>query len=159
RVLYLAHEGQRTCLSVIDVTNPRHPSLLNQLPSPGPGVARCNSLGLGGNVLAVANQVTAAGQTPAGVWLLDDSDPSRVEQAHSVEDLALSFFDTSGPQSRGVHWLWFVDGEFAHLSTGAADSNPTNPLDDQFYMIVDVRNPRNPREVARWWLPGTQVGD
>jgi len=159
RILYLAHEGQRTCLSVLDVTNPRRPVLLNQIPSPNPGVARCNSLGLSGTVLAVPNQVLSAGQRPAGVWLLDVSDLARVQAARRLEDLRLGFFDTSGTRSRGVHWLWFTDGEFVHLSTGSVDSNPTNPLDDQFYMIVDVRDPRRPREVARWWLPGTQVND
>src|ERR1041385_6450047 len=56
RVLYLAHEGQKTCLSVVDVTNPKAPALIAQLPSPGPAVTRCNSLGLAGNVLAIANQ-------------------------------------------------------------------------------------------------------
>lgn len=159
RILYLAHEGQKTCLSVLDVTDPSTPTLLNQLPSPGPGVTRCNSLGLTGNMLAVANQASGTGREPAGFWLLDVSNVDRVQTAGSLQDLALSFFDTSGPHSRGVHWLWFVDGEFVHLSTGAADFNPSNPSDDQFYMVVDVRDPRRPREVGRWWLPGTQVGD
>ena len=159
RILYLAHEGQKTCLSVIDVTNPRAPSLLAQLPSPGPGVTRCNSLGLSGNVLAVANQTQKVGQKPAGMWLLDVSDLARIQKAHALDDLKLAFFDTSGPASRGVHWLWFVDGEFAHLATGAADFKPTHPSDDQFYQVVDVRNPRAPREVGRWWLPGTRTGD
>ena len=159
RILYLAHEGQKTCLSVVDVTNPRAPALLAQLPSPGPGVTRCNSLGLSGNVLAVANQTQKVGQKPAGMWLLDVSDLARVQKAHALDDLKLAFFDTSGPQSRGIHWLWFVDGEFAHLATGTADFKPTHASDDQFYQIVDVRNPRAPREVGRWWLPGTRTGD
>ena len=159
RILFLAHEAQKTCLSILDVTNPEAPELLNQLPSPGPGVTRCNSLGLSGNVLAVANQTTKRGLKPAGMWLLDVSDLDRVKKAGDLNDLKLAFFDTSGPDSRGVHWLWFVDGEFAHLSTGAGDFHPTNPLDDQFYMIVDVRDPRKPREVGRWWLPGTRIGD
>jgi hypothetical protein len=55
RILYLAHEAPQRCLSVIDVTTPERPVLVNQLPSPTPGVTRCNSLGLSGNVLAVAN--------------------------------------------------------------------------------------------------------
>lgn len=159
RILFLAHEGQKTCLSILDVTRPEAPVLLNQLPSPGVGVARCNSLGLSGNVLAVANQTTHKNLKPAGMWLLDVADLARVQRARSLNDLKLAFFDTSGPDSRGVHWLWFVDGEFAHLTTGAADFRATNPQDDQFYMIVDVRDPRNPREVGRWWLPGTRVGD
>jgi hypothetical protein len=170
RILYLAHEGESACLSILDVTHSENPLLLNQLPSPGPGVTRCNSLGLSGNVLVVANQVvegtddnTAVSakkrQSPAGIWVLDVSDPSRVQKAKSLQDLAFSFFDTSGPNSRGVHCLWFVDGEFAHLSTGTRDSQPSNPKDDQFYLIVDVRDPQHPREVGRWWLPGTQKGD
>jgi hypothetical protein len=52
-----------------------------------------------------------------------------------------------------------VDGQFVHLTTGMPDFTPTNPLDGQFYVIVDVRNPRQPREVARWWYPGTRQGD
>ena len=159
RILYLAHEGQKTCLSVVDVTDPRAPALVAQLPSPGPGVTRCNSLGLSGNVLAVANQALGIGQKPAGMWLLDVSELRRVKRARSLDDLKLAFFDTSGSQSRGVLWLWFVDGEFVHLATGAADFEPTHPSDDQFYMTVDVRNPRKPREVGRWWLPGTRTGD
>jgi hypothetical protein len=159
RILYLAHEGQKTCLSVVDVTDPKAPALVAQLPSPGPAVTRCNSLGLSGNVLAVANQTLKVGQKPAGMWLLDVSDLARVKRARSLDDLKLAFFDTSGSQSRGVHWLWFVDGEFAHLATGAADFEPTHPSDDQFYMVVDVRNPRKPHEVGRWWLPGTRTGD
>jgi hypothetical protein len=159
RILYVAHEERTTCLSIVDVTHPEAPVLLNQLPSPAPGVTRCNSLGLSGNVLAVADQTANVGQTPAGMWVLDVSDLIHVQKAKSLQDLALSFFDTSGPDSRGVHWLWFVDGEFAHLSSGTRDSHPTNARDDQFYLVVDLRDPHHPHEVARWWLPGTQKTD
>ena len=58
-----------------------------------------------------------------------------------------------------MHVLWFVDGETIHMSAGAPDFQPRNPLDDQFYRIVDVRNPAKPAEVGRWWLPGTREGD
>ena len=56
--------------------------------------------------------------------------------------------------SRGVHAVWFDDGEFVHMASGAPDFEPTNPKDDQIYRIVDVRNPSKPTEVGRWWLPG-----
>jgi hypothetical protein len=159
RILYIAHEERAICLSIVEVTHPEAPVLLNQLPSPAPGVTRCNSLGLSGNVLAVADQTVNVGQGAAGMWALDVSDLSRLQKAKSMKDLAFSFFDTSGPNSRGVHWLWFVDGEFAHLSSGTRDSDPANAKDDQFYLVVDLRDPRAPREVARWWLPGTQKKD
>jgi hypothetical protein len=52
-----------------------------------------------------------------------------------------------------------VDGETVHMSAGAPDFQPRNPLDDQFYRIVDVRDPSKPAELGRWWLPGTREGD
>jgi len=159
KVLYLAHEAPARCLSVIDVTKPEAPVMVNQLPSPAPGVTRCNSLGLSGTVLAVANQAAKAGGKLAGMWVLDVSSFDRVKNARTLDDLKLSFFDTSGPQSRGVHNLWFVDGEFAHLTTGMPDFNPTHEQDDQIWVTVDLRDPRRPREVGRWWLPGTRQGD
>jgi len=159
RLLYLAHEAPARCLSVVDVTRPDAPVLIAQLPSPASGVTRCNSIGLSGNVLAVANQAATAGGTVAGMWVLDVSDFEKVKAAKTLDDLKLSFFDTSGPSSRGVHNLWFVDGEFAHLTTGMADFSPTNPQDDQIWVTVDLRDPRRPREVGRWWLPGTRKGD
>jgi hypothetical protein len=58
-----------------------------------------------------------------------------------------------------VHFVWFTDGHYAYLSTGAADFTPRNPHDYQFLMIVDVSDPRHPREAGRWWLPGMRVGD
>ena len=159
RLLHLAHEAPERCLSIIDVTTPEAPRLVNQIRSAAPGITRCNSLGLSGNVLAVANQSAKAGGKPAGMSVLDVSDPTRVSSAKTLDDLKLSFFDTSGPHSRGVHNLWFVDGAFAHLTTGMSDFEPTHPNDDQFWVTVDLRNPRQPREVGRWWLPGTRTGD
>jgi hypothetical protein len=58
-----------------------------------------------------------------------------------------------------VHHLWFVDGAHVHLAGGAPDFTPRHPHDDQFYRIVDVGEPTRPREVGRWWLPGTRDGD
>jgi hypothetical protein len=159
RLLYLAHEGQQVCLTIVDVTKPEAPAIVNQLPSPAPGTTRCNSLGLSGSTLIVANQTLNKGQKPAGMWLLDVSDLGRLRSAKTLQDLAVSFFDTSGPQSRGAHCLWFVDGEFVHLTTGMPDFDPINPLDDQIYVIVDVRDAGHPREVGRWWYPGTRKGD
>ena len=68
---------------------------------------------------------------------------------------SISFFDCSGPTSRGVHQLWFCDGEYVHMASGSPDFKPSHPLDDQFYRCIDVRNPSKPVEVGRWWMPGT----
>jgi len=112
---------------------------------------RSNSLETCGNLMAVAYQTQKKAQRPAGFELFDISSP---EQPKSI-----SFFDCSGAHSRGVHQLWFCDGEYVHTASGAPDFTPTHPNDDQFYRCIDVRNPAKPVEVGRWWMPGTRQGD
>jgi hypothetical protein len=112
---------------------------------------RSNSLEVVGDIMAVAYQCKKPGQKPAGLELFDISKPE--------DPRSIAFFDASGPYSRGVHQLWFCDGEYVHLSAGAADFQPHRPGDDQFYRILDVRNPAKPEEVGRWWIPGVRVGD
>ncbi|HLY45850.1 MAG TPA: hypothetical protein VKQ73_09755 [Stellaceae bacterium] len=150
RVLYLAHESAPMCFSVIDVTKPKHPQVIAQIPVEAEFV-RCNSLGLAGTTLVVAHQTEKPGQPGAGLDIYDIKDPANPKK--------LSHFDTSGPHSRGAHFVWFADGHYAYLSTGARDFTPRDPKDDQFLMIVDVSQPAAPHEVGRWWLPGTRDGD
>jgi len=112
---------------------------------------RSNSLEITGNVMAVAYQTQKVGQKPAGFELFDISVPEKPK--------SISYVDCSGEFSRGVHQLWFCDGEYVHMASGAADFKPTHPSDDQIYRCFDVRNPSKPTEVGRWWLPGTREGD
>jgi hypothetical protein len=150
RVLYVAHESGPKDFSVLDVTDPTLPKLLLQTDLPHNDV-RSNSLALVGDVLVVAYQVARHGLTPAGMSVYDVGNPGRPER--------IGFLDTSGPHSRGVHCLWFVDGRYAHLATGAPDFVPNGLTNDQFYMIVDLKDPTRPTEVGRWWMPGTRQGD
>jgi hypothetical protein len=150
RILWLAHEGGPKNFTGVDVSDPRDPRLLVQTALPGVRM-RSNSLEVVENLLAVAYQTAEPGLRPAGFELFDVSTP---EAPRSI-----AFFDASGPHSRGVHQLWFCDGEYVHLSSGASDFQPRNPLDDQMYRIVDVRRPSRPVEVGRWWLPGIREGD
>ena len=152
RVLFYAHTASPTCLTTIDVTDPAAPAMLAQLPTVAPHV-RCNSLGVAGTTLIVAQNTEEPGQAFGGARIYDVSDPRQPEE--------LAFFDTSGGPSRGAHYVWFSDGEYAYLSTGAPDFVPAVPPrgDDQFLMIVDVRDPLNPREAGRWWMPGQREGE
>ena len=150
RIMYIAHESAPKNFTGVDVSDPRNPEIVVQTDLPHSGV-RSNSLAVVGDVMLVAFQSSRPGGTPAGVGVYDIGDPARPRQ--------ISHFDTSGPHSRGAHCLWWVDGRYAHVTTGAADFVPTNPKDDQLYMIVDVADPTNLKEVGRWWLPGTREGD
>ena len=150
RVLWLGHESAPKNFTAVDVTNPRKPSVIVQTDLPH-GDMRSNNLELLGDLLMVPYQTSRVGLKPAGVEFFDVSDPSHPK--------SVAFFDASGPHSRGVHHMWFVDGSYLHLASGAPDFKPRNPKDDQFYRIVDVRQPTRPVEVGRWWLPGTRDGD
>jgi hypothetical protein len=149
RTLFIAHVSGPKDFSAVDVTDPRRPRVVYQRALPHPGV-RSNSLSISGEILAVAYEVASPGSHPAGVEFLDVAD---VENPRTI-----GFLDTSGPRSRGVHWVWLL-GTRAFLATGTRDSDPTHPLDDQLVMIADVADPARPRELGRWWLPGTQRDD
>jgi hypothetical protein len=150
RILWLAHEFAPKNFTAVDVSDPRKPKVVVQTDLPQPYM-RSNSLELTGDIMAVAYQCKEQGQKPAGLELFDISVP---ENPRSI-----SFFDCSGSHSRGVHQLWFCDGEYVHMSAGADDFQSHHKGDDQFYRIIDVRDPTRPGEVGRWWLPGVRVGD
>jgi hypothetical protein len=149
RTLFIAHESPPVNFTVVDVTDPRRPAVLHQEELPHREV-RSNSLSLRGDLLAVAYQVQRPGARPAGLELFDVSVPERPRR--------LGFLDTSGPHSRGMHFVWLSDS-LAFCATGMPDFEPAHPLDDQFVLIVDVSDPGRPYEVGRWWLPGTRRGE
>ncbi len=150
RILWLAHESAPKNFTGVDVTDPRAPRVVVQTEL-AHAKMRSNSLDVVGDIMAVAYQTSTTGMKPAGFDLFDISVPEQPK--------LISHFDASGPHSRGVHTLWFVDGEFVHMASGAPDFQPRHPLDDQCYRIIDVRNPSQPVEAGRWWLPGTREGD
>lgn len=150
RTLFIAHESAPKNFTAVDVTDPRRPQVVCQTELPH-GRVRSNCLSISGDLLAVVYEVAEPGLGPAGMEVFDISNPTAPR--------SLSFFDTSGPCSRGAHFVWFVDGEYAYLSSGMPDFVPSHPKDDQIVVIVDVKDPTRPREAGRWWLPGTGAGD
>ncbi|MBA4789850.1 MAG: hypothetical protein H2042_09165 [Rhizobiales bacterium] len=150
RILWLAHESAPKNFTGLDVTDPKNPRMVVQTALPQAHM-RSNSLEVTGDIMAVAYQTQRAGLQPAGMELFDISVP---ENPRSI-----AFLDCSSPTSRGVHQLWFCDGEYVHMAAGAPDFVARDEKDDQFYRIIDVKNPSKPTEVGRWWLPGTREGD
>ena len=150
RIIWLAHESAPKNFTAVDVSDPRKPKVVVQTELPQ-AYMRSNSLELSGDIMAVAYQTQKVGQQPAGLELFDVSVPEKPR--------SIAFFDCSGATSRGVHQLWFCDGGYVHMAAGAPDFTPSHPLDDQFYRCIDVRNPSQPVEVGRWWMPGTKKGE
>jgi hypothetical protein len=150
RILWLAHESAPKNFTAVDVSDPRSPRVVVQTELPHAQM-RSNSLETSGDLMAVAYQVSKPGLKPAGVELFDISVP---EKPRSV-----SFFDASGPTSRGCHVLWFVDGVTVHTACSDPELEPLDRKDDQVYRILDVSNPAKPVAVGRWHLEGTMKGD
>ncbi len=150
RILYLAHESAPKDVTGVDVTDIANPRVMVQTELEYPHL-RSNSLSIVDDIMLVAYQSLEPGQPGTGMGVYDISN---VEEPRRI-----GFLDTGGPYSRGCHCLWWVEGRYAHLSTGAADFQPRNQKDDQFYMIVDVADPANPVEAGRWWFPGVREGD
>ena len=150
RILWMAHESAPKNFTGVDVTDHKNPRVIVQTDMPHMKV-RSNSLDVVGNLMVVANQTKEVNMKPAGFDVYDISTPEQPK--------LISHFDCSGPYSRGVHAVWFVDGKTVHISSGAHDFQPHNPKDDQIYRIVDISNPSKPVETGRWWYPGTRVGD
>ena len=132
RILYLAHESAPKDITSVDVTDIANPKVMVQTELAYPHL-RSNSLSIVDDVMLVAYQSLNPGQPGGGMGVYDISN---VEEPRRI-----GFLDTSGPYSRGCHCLWWVEGNYAHLSTGAADFQPRDQKDDQFYMIVDVPTP------------------
>ncbi|HEY6721453.1 MAG TPA: hypothetical protein VI363_07440, partial [Burkholderiales bacterium] len=118
RILWLAHESAPKNFTAVDVTDPKNPRVVVQTELPHAKV-RSNSLDVVGDVMAVAYQTSAVNTKPAGFDLFDISTPEKPK--------LISHFDASGPYSRGVHAVWFVDGEYVHMASGAPDFQPTHP--------------------------------
>src|SRR5215207_5151066 len=97
-ILWMAHESAPKNFTAVDVSDPREPKLIVQTDLPQPYM-RSNSLAVVGNVMAVSYQTKSPGLQPGGFELFDISRPE--------EPKPISFFDASGPYSRGVHQLWF----------------------------------------------------
>jgi len=150
RIMWLAHESAPKNFTALDVTDLKNPRMIVQTDLPHADV-RSNSLDVVGDIMAVAYQTRQWGQKPAGFDLFDVSKPEQPK--------LITHYDTSGPSSRGAHCVFFVDGEYVHLTSGSADFEPTHKNDDQFYQIIDIRKPSKPQEVGRWWYPGTRKGD
>lgn len=149
RTLFIAAEHAPADFVALDVTDPRRPSVACRRDIP-PGV-RSNNLAIHGDLLAVTRQATKKGGQPAGVEFFDISDPA--------EPRSTGFFDASGSQSVGTHFVWLAADGYAYLATQADGYAPRDPRDRFIMSVLDVSDPSRPAEVGRWWPPGVLEGD
>ena len=146
RILWLAHEGAPKNFTGVDVTDPQKPKVVVQTELPhgrsALQLARGGRRHDGGRL----PDQRAGRLKPAGIELFDISKPEEPKLDRLLR--------CSGPHSRGVPQRLVRRRRIrAHGVAARPTSSRRNPKDDQFYRIIDVRNPSKPSEVGRWWYP------
>jgi len=121
--------------SIVDVSDPRKPRVVNQIPNP-PGV-RSAKVQLAEDLMLVNHEEWGGKAARTGLAIYQIRDPK--------EPVPLGFFQTTG---RGPHRMWFVDGRNAYSSV------TPEGYTHRIMFILDMRDPANPRELSKWWIPG-----
>ena len=148
--LYMGHLWNRGW-SIVDVTDPANPKLADFIP--GPENTWTIQMELHDNIMltAIGSFSKEWGGDPSkpseeGVLIWDVTDPVNPKQ--------LSHWKTGarGPMT-GTHRNGYPGGKYAYLSA-AMPGFKSNIL-----VILDISDPRNPREAGRWWMPGQKDGE
>lgn len=140
--LYTGHESLRGW-SVVDVTDPRAPRLLRFIPSPPEWASwTTGQVTLHGNLMITAlNNWAGWGPSPPrpapAVILWDLSDPEDPKPVSQWQGGAV-----------GSHRNTYPGGRYAYLSTSVPGYRKN------LIVVLDVSDPKAPREAGRWWMPG-----
>jgi hypothetical protein len=141
-VLYVGHAGtSRAGTSILDVSDPRHPKLVDQWQAPDN--THTHKVQVADGLLLVNHErfpyrpTGPLGPHSAGLAVYDLADPSAPKQ--------IAFWESSG---KGVHRIVWEGGRFAHVSV------TPEGFTDRIWMILDLSDPHHPVEVGRWWWPG-----
>lgn len=128
--------------SVVDVTDPARPEVVAHLP--GPENTWTLQVDLHGDLMVTALEQVFPnfGGDPGasfeeGVLIWDIADPVRPRR--------LGHYRTGGT---GTHRNLYPGGRYVHLAAGAPGFR------GNIYVILDIADPRHPREAGRWWVPG-----
>jgi len=133
--------------SILDVTDPANPKILNWIP--GPKNTRSGELDIAdGKLITAAERSQMGGDTDPNapwddgivIWSLKDP----------VHPMRLGQWKTGG---LGTHRNAYFGGRYVH--TAAA----VRGYFGQIYVIVDIADPAHPVEVSRWGLPELKLKD
>jgi hypothetical protein len=139
--LYVGHMGTSGMgTSILDVADPARPVLVTQWPAPPR--THSHKVQVADGLLLVNHEkfpYRAAMTEPfsAGLAVYRLTDPVNPEQ--------IAFWPSGG---RGVHRIVWTGGRYAHMSA------IPDHFRDRIWVVVDLSDPGQPAEAARWWWPG-----
>ena len=133
--------------SIVDVTDPRDPKFVKFIP--GADNTWNIQVTLHDNLMLTALQKSTPiwGGDPTkpqdeGVLIWDLSDP--------INPTQLAHWKTG---ASGTHRNSYPGGRYAYLSAAAPG------FTGNILLILDVSDPRQPKEAGRWWMPGQKQGE
>jgi hypothetical protein len=144
--LYTGHFWHRGW-SIVDVTDPTHPGVTRFIDGPANTFTLQMTLFDNTMVTALEKIFPGFGGDPdapfeEGVLIWDISDPTAPQR--------LGHWRTGGT---GTHRNLYAGGRHAHLAAGMPGFR------GNIYVILDILDPKNPREAGRWWVPGQKDGE
>jgi hypothetical protein len=156
-VLYKGGNG----IEVVDVTNPEDPRLVKIVP--GPKGTAASQLTQHGNLLllGMSRPITAAesaGEADGWTTLQEQAPADKpFEEAVALYDVSdpwdPKFISKWSSGAQGSHRNGYPGGRYAYLST-------TVPGYRGFILVIlDVSDPKNPKEAGRWAYPGARRGE
>jgi hypothetical protein len=145
--LYLGHLWHRGW-SILDVTDPRSPTLCRFLEGPADTWTI--------QVQVADGRMVTALEKPNEGWGIDPGRP--FEEGAYIWDVAQ---DPEDPQllghwrtgGTGTHRNFYAGGDLAYMT-----ANPEGYV-GHLLAVVDIADPAHPTEIGRWWWPGQHVAD
>jgi hypothetical protein len=139
--LYVGHHGTSGMgTSVLDVSDPRGPLLVRQIPAAEGSHSHKVQLG-DGLLLVNEERFRTDGAFSAGMIVYDVAEP--------LDPKPIGRFESGG---LGVHRIVYTGGSYAYVSA------IPEGFDDRIWMVLDVTDPERPTEAGRWWWPGMWRG-
>ena len=139
--LYMGHLWDRGW-TIMDVTDPHKPSVLNFISGPKNTWTIQMDLEDGKMITALEKIPPGWGGEPQQpndegvlIWSLEDP----------VNPALLGQFRTGGT---GTHRDGYFGGKYVHLAAGMPGYS------GNIYVIIDISDPTKPVEAGRWWVPG-----
>jgi hypothetical protein len=127
--------------TVLDAADPSDLRVVRQWPAPVGG--HSHKVQVAGGLL-LTNFEAFRGGSPerVGMAVHDLSDP--------FDPTEVGFWDSTG---RGVHRIVYEGGPLAYVSA------TPDGFSERIWVVIDVSDPAQPVEVARWWWPGMGPGE
>ena len=140
---YIGHQHGPDGTTILDISDPRRPKIVSKLMMSNPQ-SHSHKVRVIDDLMVVNSEIEPGKgdrltYSDGGFCIYDIKDKTAPK--------LLKFVRT---HARGVH-RFDIDDSYAYIST-EMDGFVGNIL-----VIYDIRNPTNPVEISRWWMPGQNV--